>query len=95
MTINQIMDTLVHEKKVPAKINNNEVYLLHWTIPDEDQTIGANRTSIHLFKTLRGLAEYLLFESCLETIQELKNNFQNDGEDMSYVWDIIIEEVHE
>lgn len=95
MDINQIINILVHEKNVPAEINNNQVYLLHWTIPDEDGLVGASRTSIHLFKTLKGLAEYLLSESCLESIQELRNNFQNDGEEEGYVWDIIIEEVEE
>lgn len=95
MNINQVMNVLVHEKKVPAKINSNEMYLLHYTIPDEDETVGANRTSIHLFKTLKGLAEYLLSESGLESIQELQNNFQNDMEEESYVWDVIVEEVHE
>jgi hypothetical protein len=39
------------------------------------------------------VAEYLCTESGLETEDELRNNFQNDGEEESYVWDVIVLEV--
>lgn len=95
MDIAQIEEVLINEKEIPVEVEKNEVYMLHWTIPDDDGCIGASRTSIHLFKTLKGLAEYILSETWIKSIEELRKYFQNDGEDESYVWDIIIEEVKE
>lgn len=85
------MNILVNIKKVPRKIKRNQVYMLHWTIPDEDGMVGANRTSINLFKTLESVAEYLMYESGISNLTELIDNFQADGEETSYVWDIIVE----
>ena len=93
LDVNQVIDVLVNEKRVPAKIDKNKVYLLHWTIPDEDGMAGANRTSIRLFKTLKGVAKYILSECFIDSVQELRDYFQNDCEENSYVWDVIIEKV--
>ena len=92
--ITKAMYILVNIKKVPAKIKRNQVYMLHWTIPDEDGLVGANRTSINLFKTLKSVAEYLVHETSISNLTELVDNFQSDGEETSYVWDIIVEEVY-
>lgn len=91
--VTKAMDILVNIKKVPRKIKRNQVYMLHWTIPDEDGLVGANRTSINLFKTLESVAEYLMYELSISLI-ELIDNFQADGEETSYVWDIIVEEIY-
>ena len=92
--VTKAIDVLVNIKGVPRKIKKNQVYALHWTIPDEDGMIGANRTSINLFKTLKSVAEYLMYESGISNLTELIDNFQADGEETSYVWDIIIMEVY-
>lgn len=91
--VQKAMDILVNIKKVPAKIKRNQVYMLHWTIPDEDGLVGANHTSINLFKTLKSVAKYLVTETSISNLTELIYNFQSDGEETSYVWDIIVEEV--
>ncbi len=91
--VQKVMNILVNTKGVPAKIKKNQVYLLHWTIPYEDGMVGANRTSINLFKTLKSVAKYLVSETGISNLTELIDNFQADGEETSYVWDIIIEEV--
>lgn len=93
-TVHKAMDILVNIKGVPRKIKRNQVYMVHWTIPDEDELVGANRTSITLFKTLKSVAEYLVYETGISNLTELIDNFQADGEETSYVWDIIIEEVY-
>lgn len=92
--IRKAMNILVNIKKVPRKIKRNQVYMVHWTIPDEDGMVGANRTSINLFKTLESAAEYLVSETGISNLTELIDNFQADGEETSYVWDIIVEEVY-
>ena len=92
--IRKAMNILVNIKKVPRKIKRNQVYMVHWTIPDEDGLVGANRTSINLFKTLESAAEYLVSETGISNLTELIDNFQADGEETSYVWDIIVEEVY-
>lgn len=92
--IRKAMNILVNVKKVPRKIKRNQVYMVHWTIPDEDGMVGANRTSINLFKTLESAAEYLVTETGISNLTELIDNFQADGEETSYVWDIIVEEVY-
>lgn len=95
MDIAQVEEVLINEKEVPVEVEKNELYMLHWTIPDEDGMVGASRTSIHLFKTLKGLAEYLLKETFIESVQELRDNFQNDGEENSDVWDVFIIQVED
>lgn len=92
-TVQKAMYILTKVKGVPAKIKRNQVYMVHWTIPDEDGMVGANRTSINLFKTLESAAEYLVSETGISNLTELIDNFQADGEETSYVWDIIVEEV--
>lgn len=92
--VTKAVDILVNIKKVPRKIKRNQVYMVHWTIPDEDGMVGANRTSINLFKTLKSAAEYLVTETGISNLTELVNNFQADGEEDSYVWDIIVEEIY-
>ena len=92
--ITKAVNILVNIKKVPRKIKRNQVYMVHWTIPDEDGMVGANRTSINLFKTLESAAEYLVTETGISNLTELIDNFQADGEETSYVWDIIVEEVY-
>lgn len=92
--ITKAVNILVNIKKVPRKIKRNQVYMVHWTIPDEDGTVGANRTSINLFKTLESAAEYLVSETGISNLIELVDNFQADGEETSYVWDIIVEEIY-
>lgn len=94
MDIAQVEEVLINEKEVPVEVEKNELYMLHWTIPDEDGMVGASRTSIHLFKTLKGLAEYLLKETFIESVQELRDNFQNDGEE-PYRWDVFIIQVED
>ena len=93
-TVHKAMDILVNIKKVPRKIKRNQVYMLHWTIPDEDGMVGASRTSINLFKTLKSATEYLIYETGISNLTELIDNFQADGEETSYVWDIIVEEIY-
>lgn len=93
-TVQKAMYILTKVKGVPAKIKRNQVYMVHWTIPDEDGMVGANRTSINLFKTLKSVAEYLVYETGISNLTELIDNFQADGEETSYVWDIIIEEIY-
>lgn len=92
--IKKAMDILVNLKGVPRKIKRNQVYMVHWTIPDEDGMVGANRTSINLFKTLESAAEYLVSETGISNLTELIDNFQAAGEETSYVWDIIVEEIY-
>ena len=92
--ITKAVNILVNIKKVPRKIKRNQVYMVHWTIPDEDGLVGANRTSINLFKTLESAAEYLVYETGISNLTELIDNFQADGEETSYVWDIIVEEIY-
>ena len=92
--VKKAMDILVNTKGVPRKIKRNQVYMVHWTIPDEDGLVGANRTSINLFKTLESVAWYLMYETGIGNLTELIDNFQADGEETSYVWDIIVEEIY-
>lgn len=92
--IHKAMNILTKVKGVPEKIKRNQVYMVHWTIPDEDGMVGANRTSINLFKTLESVAEYLVYETGISNLTELIDNFQADGKEDSYVWDIIVEEVY-
>lgn len=92
--VEKAINILVNTKGVPRKIKRNQVYMVHWTIPDEDGLVGANRTSINLFKTLKSAAEYLVTETGISNLTELIDNFQADGEETSYVWDIIVEEVY-
>lgn len=92
--IHKAMNILTKVKGVPKKIKRNQVYMVHWTIPDEDGMIGANRTSINLFKTLKSVAEYLVYETGISNLTELIDNFQADGEEDSYVWDVIVEEIY-
>ena len=93
-TVQKAMYILIKVKGVPAKIKRNQVYMVHWTIPDEDGLVGANRTSINLFRTLKSVAEYLVYETGISNLTELIDNFQADGEEDSYVWDIIVEEIY-
>lgn len=92
--VTKAVDILVNIKKVPRKIKRNQVYMVHWTIPDEDGMVGANRTSINLFKTLKSAAKYLVTETGISNLTELVDDFQADGEEDSYVWDIIVEEIY-
>lgn len=88
-----VIDILVNEKNIPETIKPSEVYVLHWTEHGDDGTVTTPRTSLGLFKSLKGIAEYLCTETCLETEDELRERFQNDGEEEFYVWDVIILEV--
>lgn len=87
------VDILVYEKCIPEKVEKNQVYVLHYTIPDEDGTVGANRTSIHLFKTLKSLVKFIISETGITGYQEFRNNFQELNHEDSDVWDIIVLEV--
>ena len=87
------VDILVYEKCIPEKIEKNQVYVLHYTIPDEDGLVGANRTSIHLFKTLKSLVKFIISEAGIENYQEFRNNFQEPTSEDSDVWDVIVLEV--
>jgi len=93
MLVENAVKILVNEKGIPEIIEDNKVYVLHYTEPGEDGTCTASRTSIQLFKSLKSVAEYLCTEAGLETEDELRDNFQNIAEERDYVWDVIIMEV--
>lgn len=93
MTLKNVTNILVNEKHLPATIKRNEVYMLHWTEEGEDGLCTASRTSIHLFKNLKGMAKYLREETFITTEDELRFCFQNEGEERPYRWDVIIMEV--
>ena len=93
MLLKNVINILVNEKHLPAKIKRNEVYMLHWTEEGEDGMCTASRTSIHLFKNLKDMAKYLYEDTFITTEDELRLCFQNEGEERSYKWDVGILEV--
>ena len=90
MTVKDVVDILVNEKGIPEIVKDDEVYVLHFTEPTEDNTVSATRVSIHLFKTIEGVANFLFTELGYTTEDDIRNNFQDDGSEEAFVWDVII-----
>lgn len=91
--VKHAVNILVQEYCIPDRIEKNQLYMLHYCIPDEDGMVGASRTSIHLFKTLESVVTFLFGECGIDNYDDLRNNFQKLNAEDPDVWDIIIVEV--